>query len=129
MTPLPPGYFRGVVEWTAGTTERFVWRGGQIQPYRREPLAAPVNYGCLPGLLNPADHAEVDAVWLGQARPVGTVVEAPPTGLLHLADGDHKVIFGELGGAAPLLSWFPPQRQAQLLGHAAALAWLATLNK
>ena len=120
--------FSGVIEWTAGTTERFIWRDHQIQPYRTEPRPAPVNYGCLPGLMNPADHAEVDAVWLGEPQPVGTFIQATPTGLLHLADGDHKVIFGDLSESDALLNWFPPEREAKLLNAQEAEKWLETLS-
>lgn len=122
----------GVVEWTRGTLERFVWRGGEVVPLRTEPWPAPVNYGCLPGTLNPADGAEVDAVWLGEPRAVGQRVRAVPAGLLQLADGDHKLIFGVLeehhgGDLLALLAWFGPERNAQLLGPDAAAAWLASL--
>lgn len=119
---------RGVVEWQAGERERFIWRGDAVQPYRTEPLPAPVNYGCLPGTHNPADAAEVDAVWLGEALAVGTVTELVPSGLLWLADGDHKVVFGDNAeDSAALLAWFPPERGARLLGPAAALEWLESL--
>ncbi len=125
------GTWTGVVEWTAGTRERFVWRGGTLEPLRTERWNAPVNYGCLPGTLNPADDAEVDAVWLGAPLPVGTQLTLPPAGLLHLLDGDHKVIFAG-PDAAPdpvavqaLLDWFPPERGARLLGPEQAAAWLA----
>lgn len=121
--------FEGVIEWTAGTKERFIWQGGQLQPYRTEPVPAPVNYGCLPGLMNPADHAEVDAVWLGAPQPVGTFIEATSTGLLHLADGDHKVIFGDLSQCAALLDWFPPERGARLLDVQEAVKWLESLSE
>ncbi|WP_288435110.1 inorganic pyrophosphatase [uncultured Deinococcus sp.] len=122
--------WEGVVEWTAGTRERLIWRGDRLEPYCQEPWPAPVNYGCLPGTHNPADAAEVDAVWLGAPLPPGTRPCAVPTGLLHLADGDHKVIFGETdgAGAAALLAWFPPERGARLLGPAEAAAWLASLE-
>ena len=120
---------RGVVEWQAGERERFIWRGDAVQPYRTEPLPAPVNYGCLPGTHNPADAAEVDAVWLGEALAVGTVTELVPSGLLWLADGDHKVIFGErAAGLEALLAWFPPERGAQVRSAAEAQAWLAALG-
>lgn len=123
----------GVVEWTRGTRERFVWRGGEVASHRTEPWPAPVNYGCLPGLLNPADRAEVDAVWLGEPLAVGTRVSAVPAGLLHLADGDHKVIFGDLeehhgGDLLALLAWFGPERGARLQGPAEAAEWLASLR-
>lgn len=127
----------GVVEWTRGTVDRFVWRGsgagGEVVPYRQEPWAAPVNYGCLPGTRNPADGSEVDAVWLGGALAVGTRVRAAPAGLLRLADGDHKVIFGDLeehhgGDLIALLAWFAPERGAELAGPEAAVAWLASLE-
>lgn len=126
--------FRGVVEWTVGTRERFVWRDGQLEPLCTEPHAAPVNYGCLPDTLNPADNAEIDAVWLGPALPVGTVLEAAPLGLLWLLDGDHKVIFAaeagtaDAGSSAKLLAWFPPERGARLLGADEAEVWLHSLG-
>ena len=129
--PAPAGpEWLGVVEWTAGKRERFVWRDGQVVPYRTEPWPAPVNYGCLPGTLNPADAAEVDAVWLGGPLPVGQELRLSPIGLLHLADGDHKVIFGEARDSdlAALLAWFPPERGAKLLDAAAAQAWLSELG-
>ena len=123
--------WRGVVEWTAGSRERFIWHAqtGTLAPYRTEPRPAPVNYGCLPGTHNPADHAEVDAVWLGETRPVGTRTEEVPTGLLWLSDGDHKVVFGDPARAAGLLAWFPPERGARLLGPEEAQAWLAEVGR
>ena len=124
-----------MVEWTAGTCGRFVWQGGRVVPLRTEPHPAPVNYGCLPGTLNPADDAEIDAVWLGPALQVGTVLAAAPLGLLWLLDGDHKVIFAAGLGAeahagmqARLLAWFPPERGARLHSAAEAQAWLDSLG-
>ncbi|ACO46490.1 inorganic pyrophosphatase [Deinococcus deserti] len=120
--------WNGVVEWTAGTKERFVWRSGRVIPLRTETLPAPVNYGCLPGVWNPADDAEADAVWLGVPRTTGDQIEDVPTGLLYLDDGDHKVVFGPLDeGVEALLAWFPPGRGARLLDASAAQAWLANL--
>jgi hypothetical protein len=49
------------------------------------------NYGLIPGLLNPADGEEVDAVLLGPPYPLGEA-EGEVVGLLHLEDGDHKVL-------------------------------------
>lgn len=118
-----------MVEWTAHRHERFIWQAGQIIPYRTEPLPAPVNYGCLPGTHNPADGVEVDAVWLGQPLAVGTQLEAQPSGLLHLSDGDHKVIFGDLTGLHALLDWFPARRGATLQSAQEAQAWLHKLTK
>ena len=123
-----PGLLRGVVEWRLGERERFIWRPGGLEFYRLEPLPAPVNYGCLPGTLNPVDAAEIDAVWLGAARERGEWIEAAPSGLLHLDDLDHKLIFGDPAGAGPLLDWFPPERGARLLGLPEAWVWLASLG-
>ena len=133
MTAAPTPLWRGVVEWTAGHTERFIWREdeGRVVPYRQEKWPAPVNYGCLPGTLNPADDAEVDAVWLGPPLPAGQYVSALPSGLLWLLDGDHKVIFGSLDaqvGMQALLNWFPAERGAKVLDAEAAVAWLRSLN-
>ena len=131
-----PRPYRGVVEWSRGSCERLVWREdpgqqgtGRLEPYRTEPWAAPVNYGCLPGLHNPADNAEVDAVWLGEPLPTGTEPIGVPSGVLWLADGDHKVIFGEATEpeVGRLLAWFPPERGAQLRSAAEALTWLRGL--
>lgn len=118
----------GIVEWRLGERERHVWRGKSLSFYRTEPLPAPVNYGCLPGTLNPADGAEIDAVWLGEARELGEWIHATPSGLLHLADGDHKLVFGDTRLAGPLLDWFPPERGARLLGTAAVWRWLEPLG-
>lgn len=116
-----------VIEWGSGSPERGIWRGGRVVAYRTEARPAPVNYGCLPGTLNPVDGSEVDAVWLGEPRAPGTLATLGPTGLLWLADGDHKVVYGDTAGAAPLLAWFEPEpdRGAKLLGADDALAWLA----
>lgn len=125
-----PGTVLGVVEWRRGTRERFVWQGSGLQPYRTEPSPAPVNYGCIPALLNPADGTEADAVWLGAPLDVGTQLRASPSGLLWLLDGDHKVIFGEDAATqAALLAWFPPQRGARLLGQEDTQTWLAGLPR
>nr|WP_291423806.1 inorganic pyrophosphatase [Deinococcus sp.] len=127
-----------MVEWSCGSRERLIWRAERatLEPYRTEPEPAPVNYGCLPGLINPADAAEVDAVWLGEPLPTGTEIVAAPSGVLWLADGDHKVIFGDtsqvagqtVGCVAALLAWFPASRGAQLRDAAQAQAWLARLS-
>ncbi|GGQ95759.1 inorganic pyrophosphatase [Deinococcus ruber] len=119
---------RGVVEWRLGERERFIWRSERLEFYRLEARPAPVNYGCLPGTLNPADAAEIDAVWLGAARERGEWIAAEPSGLLHLSDLDHKLIFGDLSAVQPLLNWFPPERGAQVLGPQQAWTWLASLG-
>lgn len=118
-----------MVEWTAGTRERHIWRGGKLAFLRLEMRPAPVNYGCLPEYWNPADDAEVDAVWLGPALPLGTWRLDTPAGLLHLADGDHKVIFatGENIPLDALLAWFPPERGAAFRPASEAALWLSPL--
>lgn len=118
------------MEWSLGECERYIWRNQQLEPYRTEPLAAPVNYGCIPNTLNPADQAEIDAIWLGPKLAVGTQPKQEVTGLLHLLDHDHKVIFGQTKPEmlAPLLAWFPADRGAKLLPAAEAQAWLKMLG-
>lgn len=120
----------GVVEWLAGTTERFIYQGGPTQNgelkfYRHEPQPAPVHYGCLPAYWNPIDNAEVDAIWLQAQAALGQERCEAPTGLLHLADGDHKVLFGPVTAEslARLLPWFTG-RGAEVLPPEAAWAFL-----
>lgn len=111
----------GVVEWVRGSRERFIYKGGEVVFYRQEPEAAPVHYGCLPQTLNPVDGVEVDAIWLQPEATLGERRCEAHTGLLHLADGDHKVLFGTLSQEAldRLLPWFAG-RGAQVLGPEAA---------
>lgn len=118
------------MEWSLGECKRYIWRHQQLEPYRIEPLPAPVNYGCLPRTLNPADQAEIDAIWLGPKLAVGTQPKQEVTGLLHLLDNDHKVIFGQPNSEmlAPLLAWFPANRGAKLLDEEKAQAWLKELG-
>ncbi|MBB6097239.1 inorganic pyrophosphatase [Deinobacterium chartae] len=131
MHPQPASFPRRavfVLEWLRGSCERFVLQGDHLQPYRTEPLPAPVHYGCLPGTLNPADGVEVDAVLLGPAERTGWAGEFDVVGLLHLEDLDHKVILGSLAGVEALLAWFPPERGARLEPAENAWAWLAALR-
>lgn len=123
MNPEP---LLGIVEWVRGSSERWIYREDgsdkvEVEFYRHEPQPAPVHYGCLPGTLNPADGAEVDAIWLTGEASVGQPRREAPTGLLHLADGDHKVLFGALDAEAlaRLLPWFAG-RGARVLGPQAA---------
>lgn len=120
--------WEGVVEWSKGSCERFIWQAdaGTLTPYRQEPWPAPVNYGCIPGTLNPADDAEVDAVWLGESLGIGTRLSLTPSALLWLADSDHKVIFGTVSeqDLTPLLAWFGPERGARVLGPQEAAEFL-----
>lgn len=128
---LPP-LLLGVVEWRKGQKQRFIWLNEQLHPYRLEPWDAPVNYGCLPNTRNPADNAEIDAVWLGEPLEVGQQIRAQASGLLHLQDGDHKVVFGEYNEDSEdlqkLLEWFPAERGASLLGVTELWNWLQQLG-
>ncbi|ADR36796.1 hypothetical protein Ocepr_1339 [Oceanithermus profundus DSM 14977] len=121
-----------VVEWSKGRRERWEWRDGAFT-YRREGVAAPVNYGFLPDVLNPADGEEVDAVVLGPPLPPKSRTRAPLVGLLWLADGDHKLVLAPGGGPyledeAALLAWFEPERRARLECESAAREWLEKLG-
>lgn len=73
---------------------------------------APVNYGLVEGLLNPADGEEVDAVYLGPPLSPGEEAEGLLLGMVALADGDHKLLLAQSPEgldpkeAARLLAWF-----------------------
>ncbi len=103
---------RMVVEWSQGSRLRYAWEEGRLLPPKEEAAEAPVNYGLIPGLLNPADGEEVDACFLGPPLPPGTEAEGVVVGMVHLADGDHKLLLAPgptpLGGAEALLAWFSP---------------------
>jgi len=120
------------IEWSKGSRERWEWRGG-VFVHSREDIIAPVNYGFLPGLINPADGEEVDAVVLGPPLKAKTQVAAWLLGLLWLADGDHKLVLSPDGGKynedeAVLLAWFEPERRARLASADAAREWLERLS-
>ena len=117
-----------LVEWQKGTRKRFRYEGGQVVFYREDPRPAPCNYGCIPALINPADDAEVDVIWLDDPLEVGWTGPIEITGLLHLDDQDHKVLTGNLQNIQPILDWFPPERGAQVLSRQAALEWLSGLT-
>jgi inorganic pyrophosphatase len=95
---------RMIVEWTKGSPLRHAWKEGRLVPVG-EDRPAPVNYGLIPGLLNPADGEEVDAVLLGPPYPLGEA-EGEVVGLLHLEDGDHKVLLAPQD--SPRMRTWPP---------------------
>jgi inorganic pyrophosphatase len=103
-----------VVEWSRGSYQRYDWKDGvltlQDRPWPKEWGTPPVNYGLVPGLLNPADQAEVDAIWPGEPVAVGTHLRGTLLGMVWLCDGDHKLILGDDGHAAldhnELFRWF-----------------------
>ncbi|GEM45014.1 inorganic pyrophosphatase [Deinococcus cellulosilyticus] len=117
-----------LVEWEKGTRKRFRFEGGQVVFYREDARPAPCNYGCIPALMNPADGAEVDVIWLDEPLPVGWAGPIEISGLLHLIDQDHKVLTGDLRNIQPVLDWFPPERGAQLRSRQHALDWLKSLT-
>ncbi|WP_457632780.1 ADP-ribosylglycohydrolase [Oceanithermus desulfurans] len=122
-----------VIEWPKGSRERWEWKGGAFVR-TLEGLAAPVNYGFLPGIVNPADGEEVDAVVLGPPLRARARSTARLTGLVRLADGDHKLVFTPDGGRYPedeaaLLAGFEPERGAHLESADAAARWLAELTR
>ncbi len=125
---------RMVVEWSKGSPFRYAWKEGSLTLVALD-QPAPVNYGLIPGLINPADGEEVDAVHLGHPLPPGTQAEGNLLGMVWLADGDHKLLLGE-GGEGPgledlpsLLTWFAPTRHPTLLGPREAQAWVEALRR
>ncbi|GAA5337364.1 MULTISPECIES: inorganic diphosphatase [Thermus] len=123
---------RMVVEWSKGSSFRYAWKDGNLALVAVD-QPAPVNYGLIPGLINPADGEEVDAVFLGPPLPPGTQVEGEVVGIMWLADGDHKILLEAQGqGPSPreaqeLLAWFHPSRKPLLLGPQEARDWLKAL--
>lgn len=122
-----------VVEWSKGSPFRYAWKGGELLPVGEE-RPAPVNYGLVPGLLNPADGEEVDAVFLGPPLPPGTRVEGEVLGMVWLADGDHKLLLGPRREAAvgeelgSLLAWFSPARRPAIRKPEEAAVWVEGLE-
>ncbi|SDF34593.1 ADP-ribosyl-[dinitrogen reductase] hydrolase [Thermus arciformis] len=122
------------VEWSRGSPHRYAWEGGRLR-FVGQDRPAPVNYGLLPGLLNPADGEEVDAVYLGPPLPPGEEAEGLLLGMVALADGDHKLLLAQSPEgldpqeAARLLAWFSPERRPTLLGPEEAGAWVKGLEE
>lgn len=123
-----------IVEWTRGSPDRHDWKNGLLIP-RNPPWLAewglpPVNYGCIPGYLNPADGALLDAIWADPAPvAVGTRLEGQVLGMIWVNDLDHKIILGQSLGKLPLEAleqWFSG-RGARLTGIAEALDFIASL--
>jgi inorganic pyrophosphatase len=125
---------RIVVEWSKGSPLRYAFKGGRLVPVG-EDAPAPVNYGLIPGLLNPADGEEVDACYLGPPLPPGTEVEGFLVGMVALSDGDHKLVLSpglkplDQETLTPLLAWFAPERNPTLLGPEEAWTWLRGLSE
>lgn len=114
-----------LIEWAKGSEERYAFQGERLVPVKRD-RPPPVNYGFVPDLINPADGEEVDAVLLGRPLPPGSRGKGKLLGLLHLEDGDHKLVLGDrLEEVEGLVEWFPPGQAPRLLNAEAARAFLA----
>ncbi|WP_338067519.1 inorganic diphosphatase [Thermus tengchongensis] len=123
---------RMVVEWSKGSPFRYAWKEGRLTLVAVD-QPAPVNYGLIPGLINPADGEEVDAVYLGPPLPSGTQVEGEVVGMVWLADGDHKLILANhpeeaLRDLGFLLSWFHSDRKPTFVGLEGAQTFLRELG-
>ncbi|WP_341474579.1 ADP-ribosylglycohydrolase [Thermus albus] len=121
-----------VVEWSKGSPFRYAWKEGKLSLVAVD-QPAPVNYGLIPGLFNPADGEEVDAVFLGPPLPPGTRAEGEVVGMVWLRDGDHKLVLAgqkplDSRAIEPLLAWFHPDRQPAFLGPLEAQAFLKSLG-
>lgn len=127
-----------IVEWTAGTRERFDWKNGVLIPQARVwPLEwglPPVNYGCIPDYWNPNDGAELDAITANPSLlAVGTKLTGNVLGMVWTNDTDHKIILGEskdleLLDWAGLEEWFAG-RDARLTGAQEALEFIWSLPR
>jgi inorganic pyrophosphatase len=123
-----------IVEWSKGSLERYRWAGERLvprdPPWPAEWGPAPVNYGLVPKILNPADGDEVDALWPGEGIVPGTRLEGELLGMVWLSDGDHKLILGRtLSGeeTAALVGWFSG-RDPRITSAREARAFLAALT-
>lgn len=122
------------VEWSQGSPYRYAWEGRGLR-FVGQDRPAPVNYGLVEGLLNPADGEEVDAVYLGPPLSPGEEAEGLVLGMVALADGDHKLLLAQSPEgldpqeAARLLAWFSPERRPTLLGPEEAWAWVRGLKE
>lgn len=125
-----------IVEWSLGGLERYDWDGEKLIP-RDPPWPAewglpPVNYGLIPGLLNPADQGELDAVWAGsEPIAVGTWLEGEVLGMIWLTDRDHKIILGRAGDFQQLdytglEAWFEG-REMRFTGVEEAIGFILSL--
>lgn len=104
-----------IIEWSKGTRERYDWQNGVLVTrdlWPEEWGLPPVNYGLIPGIHNPADDAEVDAICFGELLPAGTKYRGDLIGMVWLSDGDHKLVISK-DGLLPsesqiqdLLAWF-----------------------
>jgi inorganic pyrophosphatase len=124
-----------IVEWAVGTRERYDWVKGELIPRPRwEWELPPVNYGCIPGYSNPADQAELDAIWADpKPIPPGTRLEGHLLGMIWVADGDHKILLGELGdleklNRTGLEEWFKG-REPRFAPAEEALEFIRTLPR
>jgi len=127
-----------VVEWSLGSPLRFDWDGHKLVPrnprWPSEWGLPPVNYGLIPGYFNPADEAELDALWAGR-EPIaaGTWLEGEVLGMIWVADQDHKIILGEPSHLPNLdfqglWAWFE-SRQPHLAGALEAKEFIYTLER
>jgi inorganic pyrophosphatase len=121
-----------VVEWSKGSPFRYAWKEGHLALVAVD-QPAPVNYGLIPGLINPADGEEVDAVFLGPPLSPGSEVEGEVVGMVWLLDGDHKLILANppaevLPDLGPLLGWFQPDRKPTFVGLEGARTFLRELG-
>lgn len=126
-----------MVEWSLGSPERYDWDGVRLVP--RDPPwpvewgLPPVNYGMLPGYLNPADGCELDAVWAAtEPIPAGTWLEGEVLGMIWVADLDHKIVLGLPGDLGRLDwdglgTWFAG-RDARMVGAEEAIAFVCSLS-
>ena len=109
-----------VIEQLPGDTERWEWSPDAGLVRQRACPAFPAAYGCVDGIMNPADNELLDVFIAGDGPwQRGERVTVRIVDMLEGTDGDHKLLAAPIDRPRPGLA---PTR-------AAILAWMRALNR